>query len=55
MIGGALDMLRRRAGGGDKIIEDVVQLTNTPEGIQANSQHRYFGQDNRSPGPRYVE
>jgi len=32
---GALDMLRGALSAQDKIIEDVVQLTNTPEGIQA--------------------
>jgi uncharacterized protein YjgD (DUF1641 family) len=32
---GTLEMLRGVLGAGDKIIEDVVQLTNTPEGIQA--------------------
>ncbi len=32
---GALDTLRGALGAGDKIIEDAVELTNTPEGIQA--------------------
>jgi uncharacterized protein YjgD (DUF1641 family) len=32
---GALDMVRGALSAGDKMIEDVVQLTNTPEGIQA--------------------
>jgi len=32
---GALDMARGALNAGDKIIEDAVQLTNTPEGIQA--------------------
>jgi uncharacterized protein YjgD (DUF1641 family) len=32
---GVLDLVRGAVSAGDKIIEDAVQLTNTPEGIQA--------------------